>query len=70
MKFYFNEAGLWDGFKKFVVVVVWVALSGAVTGLIAWLGNLPINQEDAVAVASVALVNALLAGVSKWLQTK
>jgi hypothetical protein len=67
---YFNSAGLWDGAKKFVVVALWVALSGAVAGLIAWVSNLPINQSEAVAVASVALVNALLAGAQKWLSTK
>ena len=67
---YFNSAGWFDGIKKFLVVALWVALSGAVAGLIAWISNLPINNQDIFAVAIVGLVNAALAGIAKWISTK
>ena len=56
--------------KKFLVVVLWVAASGAVAGIISWIASLPIDSQDVTTVAIVGLVNALLAGLLKWLNTK
>lgn len=70
MKFYFNQAGIWDGIVKGIEVFLWVAASGAVTGLIAYLSNFQVNQNDIVAVAFVAIANSALAGIQKWLSTK
>ena len=66
----FSSIGWTDGVWKFMKVILWVLASGAVAGLISWVASLPINNQDIMAVAIVGLVNALLAGLAKWISTK
>ena len=67
---YFNRAGSWSGVKKTLQIIGWVVLSGAVTALLEWIGNLEINPSDYQLVAFVGIVNAVLAGIVKWLSIK
>lgn len=65
----FSKAGLLDGLKKTLIIALWIAVSGAVTALIAWVSSISINSADVYAVLGVGAVNAILAGISKWLTT-
>ena len=63
----FSSAGIGEGLKKMVVVAVYVALAGAITALIDWLGGLKIDAGSYWLVAGVGAVNMILAGLQKWL---
>ena len=58
-----------DGFQKALKVAGYVAASSAVAALIAYLQNVHVDEQNVIAVATVGLVNALLAGVATWLST-
>ena len=70
MKFYFNNAGIMDGVKKAGTVLLWIAVSGALSALIEFISKLPIDSSDYLMIAFVGLINAALAGALKWAQTK
>lgn len=66
----FSSAGWKDGVLRALKVAGWVALSGAVSALIAYLGSLHVDPSQITAVAIVGLLNAILAGLKDWLDTK
>jgi hypothetical protein len=70
MKLYVNRAGMKEAVVKFGKIVLWVAVSGAVTALVDYFGSMQVDPQNYVLVAIVGLVNALLAGLARWLTTK
>ncbi len=70
MKLNFNKAGAYDGVIKTLKVVAWIASAGAITALADWLSNLQIDSSNYIVVAVVGVVNAVLAGLAKWLSVK
>jgi hypothetical protein len=64
-----STAGLTAGIIKAVKVFVWVLASGALAAGIAYMASLQVNADNLYLVAAVASVNALLAGIGKWLKT-
>jgi len=68
--FDFSSAGIGEGLKKMVVVACYVAVAGAITALIDWLGGLQIDASNYYLVAGVGVVNMALAGILKWVNTK
>jgi hypothetical protein len=63
----FSRAGL-DSFKKYAVIVLWVALSGALTSLIEYVGGLEFEAPAYVAI--LAIVNYILKAALTWVTTK
>jgi len=61
-----SKAGLKDGAIKFGKVLLWVAISGAITALISFFEKLDFGQW----VVLQGLINALLAGLARWITTK
>jgi len=61
---------MYDGVIKFLKIVGWVAASGALTAILEYVKDLQIDPDKYVLVAFVGLVNAILAGLAKWLSTK
>lgn len=70
MKLYWNNSGVKQAIVKFGTIVLWVAVSGAVTALVDYFGSMQVDPQNYALVAIVGLVNALLAGLAKWLTTK
>lgn len=70
MKLYFNRAGVKEAFVKFGKIVLWVAVSGAITAIADWFTTIKVDPDKYILVAIVGLVNALLAGLAKWATTK
>lgn len=64
----FSKAGVWDGVKKALIVFGWVAVSAIVTKAIELISTVQLENGSLMAV--LALVNAVLAGLQKWLATK
>jgi hypothetical protein len=62
----FTKAGLKEGFKRAIKVIFYVALSGAITSLIAYFKPMETSEYGIV----FALVNSFLAGAEKWVTTK
>lgn len=63
----FSRVGL-DSFKKYLWIVVWVCVSGALTSLIEYLSKLQFDMP--VYVAILAIVNYLLKAALAWVSTK
>ena len=63
----FSKAGL-DSFKKYLVILVWVAISGALTSLIEYVSSLKFDAP--VYVASMAIINYVLKAALTWVSIK
>ena len=70
MNIYLNREGVREGIIKTGKVLLWVAVSGAVTALIAYISDLKVAADSEVLIGVYALTNSLLAGILKWLATK
>jgi len=66
----FSTAGWKDALLKVGKVALWVALSGAVSALIAWLKGVEIPADAYWFGLLILGVNSILAGLLKWLSTK
>jgi hypothetical protein len=55
-------------FKKYAVIVLWVALSGALTSLIEYVSSLSFDVP--VYVAILAIINYILKAALTWVTTK
>ncbi|MFA7708484.1 MAG: hypothetical protein WCX73_06040 [Candidatus Pacearchaeota archaeon] len=63
----FSKAGL-KSFKKYLWILLWVAISGALASLIEYVSNL--KFEAPVYVASMAIINYLLKAALTWVSTQ
>ena len=68
--FYFNRAGLTEGAVKFAKVIGYIAASGALVAVADYLKGMNLDPQNYLLIASVGLVNALIAGVLKMLSIK
>lgn len=62
----YTSAGIKEGAIKFSKVLLWVAVSGAITALINYFNTL--NFGEWVVIQGV--INSLLAGLLTWVKTK
>ena len=65
----YSASGIGTAFKKFFTVLGFVAISGVITALIGYFSNYQIDSANATQIAMIALVNASLATVGKFLTT-
>ena len=70
MTFDVSSAGWWAGIKKALLVVVYVAISGAVAALAAELAKYSVTVTDVKVAIAIMIANASIAGIQKWLSTK
>ena len=63
----FSKAGL-DSFKKYLVILIWVTISGALTSLIEYVSSLKFDAP--VYIASIAIINYILKAALTWVTTK
>lgn len=61
-----SRAGALSGIIKFGKVLLWVAVAGAITALINYFQTLDFGEWVVVQ----GIINALLAGIAKWITTK
>jgi len=66
----FSSAGWWAGIKKALLVVVYVAISGAVAALAAELAKYSVTVTDVKVAIAIMIANASIAGIQKWLSTR
>lgn len=65
----FSSAGLKTGVQDGAKVALWVAGSGAVAALIAYLGNVEVQPDQVEATLAITVANAVLVFLKKWLET-
>lgn len=64
--FDFSKCGIKEGIEKALIVICYVAVSGAITALINYFKPLEGNEYGLV----YMVINAGLAGIQKWITTK
>ena len=63
----FTKVGL-DSFKKYLWIILWIAVSGALTSLIEYLSGLKFDVP--VYTAILAIINYILKSTLVWVTTK
>lgn len=64
------DTSLYGGFtalKSGAKVFAWVAASGAVAAVIAYMNSVTVDPSDVLKLAALALVNSALVSAKKWL---
>lgn len=67
--FDFSKYGIKEGIIRFLKVVGWYALSGALAGVAVILAKYHPTEGQYLAVLAIAAINSVLAGIEKWLST-
>lgn len=74
-----TKAGLWDGFRKWGKILLWVAASAVANYVLQYLTGIKFHDlsihgfvitDDMLNLAMTAFINGFFAGFVKWVTTK
>lgn len=70
MTLFVDKYGLKEATIKFLKIIGWYVASGAITGAGAYIAGFNVvDEKNGILIGVLMVVNALLAGASKWLTT-